>query len=160
MAQHTSGISSRQLGIKRESGGTAHVLERRLYENYLLDPEAIVALLEHERQKSLEDGSDWTTPATVEQVETWLTAHRSDKAYQASVLTSSSFLSDTDWLRDVHGANLLHDLFNELSDSKLSYKANKVTFSVWLTGWLLEHKRENLADLAQFLKSVVDQKQD
>jgi len=142
--------------LERESGGTAHVLERRLYENYLLDPEAIHALLEHERQKSLEDGSDWTTPVTSEQVETWLSTHHGDKSYQASASATSSFLSNTDWLRDVHGADLLHDLFNEISDSKLSYKSNKVTFSVWLTGWLLEHKKNNLNELAQFLKGVLD----
>ena len=60
-----------------------------------------------------------------------------------------------DWLKKVHGAKLLYALFEELSLNRLNYKDNKVNFSVWLTNWLLEHDREHLSGLAEFLKGVV-----
>lgn len=131
--------------LKQRSNGLVHFLPRRSYENYLLHPQAIIAVLN-------EQTSFRTASISTAVVEEWLGDHGSDAKYQAPSGWTGD-LSDRDWLKEVRAAKLLEDLFVELSDAKEEYR--KSTHSVAITEWLLQHDPDHLRELADFLRNVL-----
>ena len=89
-----------------------HFLSRKMFENYLLDAEAIAAVL------SDLDGRD----VSVESVQEFLHLNRGNK-------------DEVEWLRNTHAANLLIQLFRELTEARCEFQ--KTTHSVALTNHLL-----------------------
>jgi hypothetical protein len=57
-----------------------------------------------------------------------------------------------DWEDSVDAGALLSDLFQELSETRVSFE--KTTHSVELTEWLVEHKPAALKDVADFVVSL------
>lgn len=110
-------------------------IPRRLFENYLLDAEAITEILNSE---IIEE----TEKTTVEQVENILATSQKE------------FSDETVWLQKVHGAKLLEKIFSEISKATVEYR--KTTHSVELTKWLLENKPEQLKELQDFLISIIE----
>lgn len=126
--------------ITRKSGGVVKFLNRRMYENYLLEPNAIAKVIN-------------TLPAfqgtniSPEQISEWLmkngnTKYISDPAGDFS-------LENEEWLRKVDGARLLHDLFVEISDSKEAYM--KTIHSAAITKILIEDRPQHFDELKDFL---------
>jgi hypothetical protein len=60
------------------------------------------------------------------------------------------------WERTVDAASLLRDLFQDLSQTRVSFE--KTTYSVDLTEWLIEHRPEALKEVADFVASLVETK--
>jgi hypothetical protein len=123
--------------------GNVFFLPRRMYENYLLNANAIAAVassIEGFRQDPLTSG----------EVQTWLDQHRNDRKYFAPLPIET----DQDrWRGDVRGANLLTDLFNELSEMRVRY--DKVRDGVALTEWLLTNAPEDLREVAQKIEQAL-----
>ena len=57
------------------------------------------------------------------------------------------------WLREVHGAKLLGDLFNQLSEHRVNY--DKVQHGVALTDWILEHVPEDLREIGDLVERAL-----
>lgn len=113
--------------MKEACGEKLELLPRRMYENYLLDPEALAVILD--RTETLL-GKDVRAA-----VDEWLRGRAVDDLVQ------------------VDGARLLDELFTELTEGKEAY--DKVTHGVQLTEWLLDHKPEALDEVAELLRRML-----
>jgi predicted ATP-dependent endonuclease of OLD family len=130
---------------KKEFGENLHFIPVRMFENYLLDAEAITAIY---NETTIEDAPS----VTIEQVTEWIEDNKNNSQY-ASKSTKQKQLNGH-WNKDIDGARFLNDLFCQLSDSKnLFYKT---THSVKLTEWLLTYKPEVLAELTDFLLEIIN----
>ena len=127
-----------QADLKREFDGKLHFLPRRCYENYLLHPRAIAAVL-----------SGFLNGEVVSDtgVETWMQAN------SRALTTDGSNWPDKTFRESVDGAKLLKKMFSELSDTKVEFR--KVIHSVKLTEWLLKHEPETLADLTTYVLTLL-----
>ena len=132
--------------LKKRSKGKLHFLNRRMYENYLLDPEAISSIA---NQCNFRDGT-----ISVLEIEKWITEYKQqwkDKKIRKG--EKEEKLTDDYWLKKVHAACLLEALFRHFSDGKVIYR--KTTHSVKLTEWIVENKPEQLQDIADLLKDIL-----
>ena len=116
-----------------------------MYENYLLAPTALTALI-----NSLPDFSQ--TPITAEQVNAWLTSKGGSEKY-LSPPKKSIAVTDLEWLMTVDGATLLYDLFQDLSQARYVY--DKTVNSVQLTEWLIKNDAGALEELKTFLIEIL-----
>jgi predicted ATPase len=123
-------------------GKIVRFLPRRMYECYLLHPEALVALL-----NVLPTFAGGKT--TTEAVETWIQANGQAAKYGAA---DDKPLS-THWTVRVNAAVLLDDLFQTLSGAKEIYR--KASHSVWLTQWLLENDPDFMRELRDYVSGLV-----
>jgi len=123
--------------LVRASRGRVKFLPRRTYENYLVDADAITAVL------SQLLGVRFTTQA----VTNWIDAKQSDRKYLEKELVEGQR-----WDYVVNAPALLSDLFNELSDARIEYR--KTTHSVELTKWLLTNKGRHLDELFEFIRRL------
>lgn len=131
--------------IETQSRNSVRFLPRRMYENYLLVPTALTTLM-----NSLHGFSP--TPITVEQVNAWLATKGGSEKY-LSPPQQNIAVTDPEWLRTVDGANLLLDLFQELSGARHLYI--KTDHSVQLTAWLLKNDPGVLQELKIFLVEIL-----
>ena len=132
--------------LRQRSNNKVHFLPRRMYENYLLDPEAIAAVISGD----VSTGPDVSS----EVVQRWLEEHMPEflpSEVQSSVDTPT-------WLRRVNGAALLNRLFPEVSDNTVSF--NKVRHGARLTEWIIEKKREHLTELDEYLNGLLAERDD
>lgn len=125
-------------------------LPRRCYENYLLHPEAIAAVLN-------ELPTFKKNPVSPEVVENWLRAHGGEKKYKTKGGWNGE-LNDPTWLRQVHAPSLLKDLFSEISETKEEF--GKMQHSVRLTEIILEREPDFFTEIVDYLKNILDMKID
>ena len=124
-----------------------------MYENYLLHPDAIAAALNHE-----DAGRE--QPVSGEEVRERLETHKLNKNYfpkpdiQRSKDDTPKHLANAKWIDKIDAAKVLAALFAELSEARVQFK--KTSHSPMLTEWLLENNPEHFADLAQFLRDILD----
>ncbi len=125
--------------IDKLSGDRTTFLPRRTYENYLLHPTALAALL----ARLDKDGV-----YSAETVEDWIAANKG--THRKGATTSADF--------DIEGdaASLLKAMFSALSETRAQY--GKVEHGAWLTEWLLKNDkpfvRELIQHVADLAKSV------
>jgi len=124
--------------------GKVHFTSRRMYENYLLNPAGIAATATGIR--GFRDA-----PLTEDEVREWFERNRWDPRYFEAVPAERTH--DV-WLREVRGAEVLEQLFSQLSEQRVAY--DKVRHGVALTDWLLEHAPDDLRDLAELIEGVLD----
>jgi hypothetical protein len=111
-------------------------LPRRMFENYLLHPVAIAAVL------SAVDGSPG--PVSASAVEDWLRMRREKDAAGA------------DWETTVHAGKLLKDLFAELSGQTVEYR--KPEHSAAIAEWLLENEPTVLQEIANLVHEAMQER--
>ncbi|MEG3847854.1 AAA family ATPase [Microcoleus sp. herbarium19] len=137
--------------LQKRSSEAVHFLERCMYENYLLHPDAIAAVLNRE------DGGQ-EQPLTSESVREWLETNKvklKEKKDFLSKDTTQQDLSNPQYVdANINAAKLLDVLFSELSEARVEFR--KTTHSVMLTEWLLENNPEQFAELVQFLRGILD----
>jgi energy-coupling factor transporter ATP-binding protein EcfA2 len=127
--------------LKKKSHNDLLVLDRRCYENYLISPSAIFAVIgEH-----LNNGVD------VNAIAKWLVENAGDQKYKAYNEWKGS-LEDEAWLRKVDGAKLLHDAFNALTDARCEYIKTK--HSLLLTKTLCEARDPCVKELLSFVEEI------
>jgi hypothetical protein len=124
--------------LVRTSGGLARFLPRRMYENYLLHAKAIADVLTAAMKQTFSHDS----------IEKWMADKRVSGEYFPGKLTD-----DDDWIVNVDGADLLDDLFNELTEARVEFR--KTEHSVALTKWILANDPEHLNELYPFVKLLV-----
>lgn len=130
--------------IERMGKGMVRWLPFRMYENYLLEPECIADVL------NCEDASRGTA-VSPEEVRALMERRGGDKKYFAP--RALMVYSTTDWSQHVHGAKLLQDLFNEITEARVSY--DKVKHGVLLTRRLLQNPSAALSELCTMLDELV-----
>lgn len=112
-------------------------LERRLYENYLLDPKAIAHVINNQEDYSIEP------PISENEIQSWLDSNKNE-------FMPKGASENVDWLKVVDGAKLLGKLFSEKNipfiKTKHSYK---------LTEWLVENKPECLQEIVDLLEKIL-----
>jgi hypothetical protein len=132
--------------LTRASNGDVSFLECRMYENYLLEPEAIAVVF---------NAADpfRTTPVTASEVEEWLGSHgQSDKLLESNARRCA--FPEKAWYTEVHGARVLEWLFQDLSEGRVTY--DKIRHGETLTRWFLEHKPETLQPIADVISTLLD----
>lgn len=132
-----------QEDLKRQGNGKVVFLKRRMYENYLLNPDAISFVL-------LQADLSGQTSVTSQDVLQWLQINGLDKRY---VVQASAVPLDSQWLEDVHGALVLEGLFSSLSDNRVSF--NKVGHGVALTEWIVDNAPSDFVELTELIKTVL-----
>lgn len=137
--------SSEIESLKERSSGKVKFLTRRMFENYLLCPEALRAVLN-------ELPSFQESPVTLEKIRAWIEANGGDIKYDQQQSEMRN-LQDENWLSKVHGAKLLADLFTTLSENKEEYR--KTTHGPHLTDWLIKNKPDFLEKLKKELEACL-----
>ena len=132
--------------LKRRTHNPVEFLPRRMYENYLLHPEAI-AIVINKKDESREE------PFTSTEIQEWIDKKKQEGHYLAKGVQKEG-LSDSEWLCKVDGANLLKSLFTEFFEARVEFSKTKHSFE--LTEWLVEKEPDRLSELAEFLQNVLD----
>jgi AAA15 family ATPase/GTPase len=130
-----------------------HFLERRMYENYLLHPQAIAdiinaAIINDDNKHEIE-------PLSHTRVLEWINDARNETCYFQKDPTQ---LSDSEWLCEVNGSKFLENLFSELSGGLINFKYNKVKYSRKITVWLIDNEPKYLFPLSEFLVKCLSKK--
>ncbi|HYW20132.1 MAG TPA: AAA family ATPase [Nodularia sp. (in: cyanobacteria)] len=133
-------------------------LKRPMYENYLLNPEAISAIVNEEAQKELAQLGDdnavpkWlNSPITSIQVEECFDKIKQTKQCLLKNVKEEDVL-DHDWFLNFHGANFIDSVFKRLSGDHLKFCENKPTYSLRITEWLIKNQPDFLSELSEELK--------
>lgn len=116
---------------------------RRMYENYLLNPRAIAAVASE--IEGFREGAD----IEPKEVSRWLEKHGWDDKYFDKTVEKDSRTEEV-WSSEVHGAKLLGDMFQDLSETRVAYR--KVEHGTALTRWLCDNSPEDLQDLARLIE--------
>jgi hypothetical protein len=133
--------------LKRETGGAVAFTQRRMFENYLLNPEAITVVI-----NSINGFAP--TPVTTEAVRSWMTEHRWDKEF-FNELPPEPMRSAATWQRDVNGGQFLQRLFSELSEKRVEY--DKPRHGLALTTWMCNnaiHDFDEIVAVVSYLLQV------
>jgi len=134
--------------IIRLDEGRIHFLPCKLYENYIIHPEAICYVM-----NSIESFSESNIKA--KQIETWINEHKWGKDYYVRQPTDNQKEDSDFYLKRVHGVKLLHDTFNHFADNPFDYKGSKVYYAVKLTEWILENDEEHLRTVFDTLVKII-----
>jgi AAA15 family ATPase/GTPase len=116
-----------------------YFLTRRLYENYLLNTDAITAILNKYSLKY-----EWNRAFEESEINAFFVDKKRD--WDNAQLNSDN---PSNWRNNIDAAKLLKDLFNHFSESKLEYR--KTTHSKELTEWLIENAPHELEELKELL---------
>lgn len=133
--------------LAERSGGKLKFLPRRMYENYLLVPEALTAILS-------------TLPSfhhsvlTVDRVREWLEVNGGKRPYYLDEPIERVDVTNKSWLENVNGAKFLNDLFASFSEHREEYR--KTVHSVQLTEWLIENNPAALDEIKRLLASILE----
>jgi hypothetical protein len=128
-----------QEDLKRQSRGRIHFTDKRMFENYLLNPIGITEVLNRSE----------TTRVPESDVVTWLKRNEANPKYYKPLKASR----EDPWTNNVNGALLLEDLFAHLTSKQVTF--DKTTHSPMLTGWILENSPEDLRELSDLLKDIL-----
>lgn len=119
--------------LRRRSHYQIHFLARRNIESFLLSPAAVASLFRRDYPEISRAADEGYVLTTMQQL-------ASEKRCQAAWRGSHT---DIEWLKLVDGASLLADLFDSISESKVSYA--KTRDSVSLLSIIID-SRESFAD--------------
>lgn len=126
-------------------------ISRSMFENYLLDSEAI-AHVANQQEGFTEK------PLSSVEIKEWLERNVSTGKYSNSktLKKTQTAFNDTKTIKTLHGANLLTDLFKHFSEKRVEFR--KTTHSVELTKWILENKPAQLKEIANTLRKILIEK--
>ena len=127
--------------MRRRSKAAVKFLPARTFENFLLNPAAIAAVLADEIKE--------TAVPEARAVAAWIEMARQDGRYHD--FASKNICEEKSWHYKINAPKLLKDLFWDMS--KIEYR--KVVHSVALTKWLLEHNPDNLQELLDYVSDLI-----
>ncbi|QLE41981.1 ATP-binding protein [Nostoc sp. C052] len=120
-----------------------------MYENYLLDSEAISVTINKE--------ATWLKiPVSITQVHEYIDKIKHEKSYLLQSVKREE-VSDNNWLSKIHGAKILESIFQELCDNKFEFRKTKHSYK--LTEWLVANKPDFLSELAEELGNSLNKSQ-
>jgi AAA domain, putative AbiEii toxin, Type IV TA system len=120
-------------------------LKRRLYENYLLEPNAIAVVLNA-------DDKNRSVTISPEDVCLWIERHKWDALFFKPQILEAQRNEDR-WLKNVHGAKLLHELFRDITESRVEY--SKTKHSVDITTELLKTNPGHFSEITEILQDLL-----
>ena len=127
----------------RQSDGKIKFLNRKMYENYLLNPHAISFVLS-------QSDSSKEREITLQDVEQWIKDNGCNRRYIDT--GKSPITSDhPQWLENVHAARVLEDIFSNLSDNRVTF--DKVEHGVLLTEWIISNAQSDLSEVSELIKT-------
>lgn len=126
--------------LKRQSRNRVQFTRKRLYENYLLNPTAIAAVVNNIKGFSRRKFNE-------RQIRQWIDEHKRESKYFRPFKFPVE--NEETWTDNVHGALLLEDLFAQLSKGLVPY--DKTEHSVMLTEWVVKNAPEELREISQLL---------
>jgi hypothetical protein len=126
--------------LERQLGGRVRFINRRMYENYLLEPKAISTVL------IALPGVDKRS-VTAAKIKKWLEKEVAKPGHLCKML-------DESWLNLIDGAKVLENLFSHFSGQTVVYK--KVEHGVKLTRWLLDNDTGDLREVAILIEELLD----
>jgi hypothetical protein len=127
--------------LERRGAGRVKLLPRMMYENYLIDPEAIAEVLCGEATEAI---------LTEQKIAEWLRRNGGEARYFQQEWDGD--IGGEEWLTNVNSSKLLSDMFAVLTDARHIYR--KTIHSVALTKWLLKHRPERLTGLLEFVRGI------
>jgi ABC-type cobalamin/Fe3+-siderophores transport system ATPase subunit len=128
---------------------TVRLLPRRMYENYLLEADAVAAVMndiENFRKQ----------PISGEEVLVLFESksrEAKEKGRQLRYFCPKVARVPEDWTRRIDAANLLADVFAELSEHRVTYQ--KVTHGIAITTWLLERRPQAFDEIVDLLAPLL-----
>lgn len=131
--------------MQKESSGQLHFLPRRHLECYLIDPAAIAAFIISQDPTSNE-------PVTPETVAAALKTAAGNPPLH--IRQWNNVITDLEWLAGVDAAKLIESVCGTLSNQRAPFA--KKNDSLCLLRYILDHDRERLAPLLDYVKSLVD----
>jgi energy-coupling factor transporter ATP-binding protein EcfA2 len=131
--------------ITRRGKGRAFFLPRRMFENYLLNVDAIVSVINNI------EGFSTAKPITSQDLTDFIERVQKDNQFwKPKSVPENPSIED----RDINGAQFLKLLFESLSESRVTY--DKTEHSVLLFRWIIEHDYDSLKELVAFFDQVLD----
>jgi AAA ATPase domain/AAA domain, putative AbiEii toxin, Type IV TA system len=128
--------------MEKETGGLMHFLPRRAYENYLLCPSAIVAVINAELEAD---------KAVVEDdIHRWIKAKGKEHHSKSTEPDTENW---DQWVKECDAAKMLQNMFGDISEATVEYR--KTQHSIALTDWLLENAPEALEELIEYVMSLL-----
>lgn len=128
--------------LKRRMKDKVEYLPRYCFENYLLEWGAIAETLN-------EKPTFKAAPTKPADIEAWVTAKAADRKYWPNDIVPKP-LNDNNWRVDIRAAELLADMFADLSGGKEKYQ--KTVDSVAIAKWLLERRPEVFKEIADIIE--------
>jgi len=136
--------------LQKRSSEPVYFLKRCMYENYLLHPDAIAAIL---NQCNLEQDYVLTSETVQKELEINKNILKEKKDAFPKNTTPEQRLSTQYIEENINAAKLLEMLFAKLPSTPIEFK--KTTHSIMLTEWLLENDSDHLVDLVKFLQGIL-----
>ncbi|MBY5734063.1 AAA family ATPase [Rhizobium leguminosarum] len=141
----SEGLNDDQMGdLSKRAKGRLLFLPRRMFECYLLHPPAIATVM-----NSSLDGA----PVSPEAIDRFLIANGGISKYKAGGEWNGDWKNEK-WLKKVDAANLLSDLFNNLSEARLGFSKRVHSFGILKE--ILAHERSHIEGLIEFVKKLVE----
>ncbi len=137
---------SEQADLKKLSGGLVHFLPYRMYENYLLVPDAIAATINSFPTMA-------ASPIAGTDVANWINTNGVAPDLMLSAGMAPAVFTD-DWLRDVHGARLLGKAFAHFTKNVETY--DKVRHGVDLTSFIWANVPNHFRDLVKLIETMLN----
>jgi predicted ATPase len=132
-------------GQAQELSVPVRFLKRRLYENYLLEPNAIAVVLNA-------DDDTRSVPVSDYLVSLWINSCKWDSLFFERQVPEAQRTEDR-WLKDIHGAKLLHQLFLDLTETRVEY--SKTKHSVDITKELLKTNPGHFSEITEILQDLL-----
>lgn len=136
-----------QKEIAHRLSGLMEWLPMRMYENYLLVPDAIAHVLNEIRNGE-------TPLITNDQIQSWLETNGGESKYFDA--SEAVAYGHEKWRGTVHGAKILEDVFFSLTRDTGAYEYEKVTHGVLLTRYLIANPTEDIRELSTFLTGLLE----
>ena len=143
---------NQRVDLRRMGPGLVHFLPLRMYENYLLDADAVADVanaIEGFREQ----------PVSADEVTRLFEAKRDMRdpkdlaGRQLIYFCKGTTDVPVDWQRRIHAADVLKDIFRELSDARVSYE--KTEHSVAITERMIERSPDKLRELSNWLVKLL-----
>lgn len=132
-----------QKELTRKSGSIAKFLPRRMFENYLINANAIASVTS--RLDNFRPGG--VNPEDVQAI------IDSEKAKPGNYCSAEAHKNTKNWMEDIHGANLLNTIFKTLSENRYEYR--KIEHGLLLTQTIIETEPGFLEELTRFLEHLL-----
>lgn len=145
--------------LKNLANGKMYFTKRRLYENYLLDEDAIFQLLEREANclNSIE-GADNNFQIKKDDITSWIQAEKINSEYWDNKAPSPDELDN--WKDKIHAAKLFTNMFKHFFEGKNNYeKCNektKISHSFDLTRLICENNPSVFDGFINEIKAIIE----
>jgi hypothetical protein len=129
----------------RATKGAVTFIKGRMFENYLLNPQAIASVI-----NSIPDFSP--TPLEVDVVDRWISDHRWDNEF-FDQLPPVHERSPDFWVNEVDAGLLLRRMFEQLSEHRVRY--DKPRHGLALTAWICSNNVREFDEIVAVISTLL-----